>query len=115
MILNYLDIKNLTDEGRTELYAIYQESFDRGDIPKDWTHSFLKPILKPGKDHLKLNGYRILTMSMQNTIRKLMECILARKLARDLEDRGASPGKCTWENAATFAYIYMRCMEDSRG
>ena len=92
------------------MYAIYQKSFDKGHIPEDWTHSFLKPIPKPGKDHRKLNGYRILTM--QNTIGKLMERIVARKLARDLEDRkilpanqgGFRPGKCTLENAASFAY-----------
>ena len=37
---------NLTEEGRTELYAVYQESFDKGHIPEDWTHSVLKPISK---------------------------------------------------------------------
>ena len=92
------------------MYAVYQESFDKGHILEDWTHSFLKPIPKQGKDHRKLNGYRILTM--QNTIGKLMERIVARKLARDLEDRkilpanqeAFRPGKCTWENAAAFEY-----------
>ena len=54
--------------------------------------------------------YRILTM--QNSIGKLMERIVARKLSRDLEDRnilpanqgGFRPGKCTWENAAAYVY-----------
>ena len=94
------------------MYAIYQESFDKGHIPEDWTHSFLKPISKPGKDHRKLNGYRIL--AMQNAIGKLMERIVAGKLTRDLEDRkifpanqgGFRPGKCAWKNAAAFAYVY---------
>ena len=107
--VRYSDIKNLTED-RTELYAIYQERFDNGHILKDWTHSFLKPILKPGKDHRRLNGYRILTM--QNTTGNLTECIVARKLARHLEDRKIlpanqgvfRPGKCTLENAAAFAY-----------
>jgi hypothetical protein len=51
---------------------------------------------------------------MQNTIGKLMERIVARKLTRDLEDRkklpanqgGFRPGKCSLENAAAFAYVY---------
>ena len=60
--VRYSDIKNLTEEDRTELYAIYHESFPNGYIPEDWTHSFLKPIPKPRKDHRTLNGYRILTM-----------------------------------------------------
>ena len=49
---------------------------------------------------------------MQNTTGKLMERIVARKLARDLERRNVLPpnqggyraGKTTWENAARFAY-----------
>ena len=49
----------------------------------------MKPIPKPEKDHYKLNGYRILTM--QNTVGKLVEGIVARKLARDLEDRELLP------------------------
>ena len=95
------DIKNLIEEDRAELYTIYQESFDKGYIPEDWTGSFLRPIPKPGKDRHKLNGYRILTM--QNTVGKLMERTVARKLSRDLEDRKIlpanqgdfRPGKCS--------------------
>merc|ERR1712121_339 len=78
------DIQHLSEEEKRELLSIYRESFDRGMIPEDWTHSFLKPLPKPGKDHKKLNGYRILTM--QNTVGKLMENIITRKLARDLEE-----------------------------
>ena len=44
-------LTNLTEEDRAELCAINQESFDKGHIPEDRTHSFLKPISKPGKDH----------------------------------------------------------------
>ena len=108
--VRYSDIRNLSDEDKTELFELYQESFSSGSVPEDWTHSFLKALPKPGKDHKKLNGYRILTM--QNTVGKLMERIIARKLARDLENRGILPpnqggfraGKSTWENAAAFAY-----------
>ena len=49
---------------------------------------------------------------MQNTTGMLMERIVARKLAQDLERRnvlspnqgGYRAGKNTWENAARFAY-----------
>ena len=51
----------LTEEDRAELYTIYHDSFDKGYIPEDWTDSFLRFILKPGKEDHKLNGYRILT------------------------------------------------------
>ena len=93
-------------------YTRYPESFDKGYIPKDWTDSLLRPIPKPEKYHHKLNGYRILSKS--NTVGKLMEHIVARKLASDLEDREVlptnqgirrlfRPGKWTWENGAAFA------------
>ena len=83
------DIKNLIEEDRAEVYTIYQESFDKGYILEDWTGSFLRPIPKPGKDRHKLNGHCIFTM--QNTFGKLMECTVARKLSRDLEDRKIIP------------------------
>ena len=66
--IQYWDIKNLTEEDRAELYTIYQESFDKGCIPKDWTDSFLRPIPKPRKDHRKLTGYRILTVWRHKTL-----------------------------------------------
>ena len=108
--VKYSDIKNLSVDNKSELFRLYEESFTTGQVPEDWSHSYLKPIPKPGKDHSKLNGYRIL--KMQNTTGKLMERIVARKLAQDLERRNVLPpnqggygaGKTTWENAARFAY-----------
>ena len=108
--VKYSDIKNLSVDNKSELFRLYEESFATGQFPEDWSESYLKPIPKPGKDLSKLNGYRILTM--QNTTGKLMERILARKLAQDLERRNVLPsnqggyraGKTTWENAARFAY-----------
>ena len=114
--VEYSDINNLSVDNTSELFRLYEESFATGQVPEDWYHSYLKPIPKPGKDHSKLNGYRILTM--QNTTGKLMERIVARKLAQDLERRNAllpppppppnqggyRAGKSAWENAARFAY-----------
>ena len=95
---------------KSELFRLYEESFTTGQVPEDWSHSYLKPIPEAGKDSSKLNRYRILTM--HNTTGKLMERIVARKLAQDLERRNVLPpnqggyraGKSTWENAARFAY-----------
>ena len=108
--VKYSDIKNMSENDLKELLELYQKSFDQGQLPEDWTHSFLQPLPKAGKDHRKLNGYRILTM--QNTVGKLMERIVACKLTNDLEERGIlppnqggfRPGKCTWENAAAFSH-----------
>ena len=89
--VKYSDIKNLLVHNKSELFRLYEESFATGQVPEDCSHSYLKPIPKPGKDHSKLNGYRILTM--QNTTGKLMERIVARKLAQDLERRNVLPPK----------------------
>ena len=71
-------------DNKSELFWLYEES-SAGQVPEDWSHSYLKPIPKQGKDHSKMNGYRILTM--QNITGKLMERIVAGKLAQDLERR----------------------------
>ena len=116
--IRYSDIKKLTEEDRVDLYTIYQESFDKGYIPEDWTDSILRPISKPGKAHHELNGYRILTM--QNAVGKLMERTVARKLARDLEDREILPenrGGSDQKNAhgKMQLHLHMKCTKDSRG
>ena len=79
----------------------------------------MRPISKRGKAH-ELNGYRILTM--QNTVGKLMEGTVARKLARDLEDREILPenkggGGSDQENAhgKMQLHLHMTCTKDSRG
>ena len=60
----------------------------------------------PGKDHSKLSGYR--TLTMQNTTGELVERIIVRKIAQDLENRNVLPpnraGGNTYKNAARFAY-----------
>ena len=114
-----MDIKNLTEGDRVELYTIliHQGSFNKGHIPKDWSDGFLRPIPKPGKDHHKLNGYHILTMQHHWEAHG-MHCCQQTHLTRDLEEReilpanqgvgvrwgDVRPGKCTWKNAAAFAY-----------
>ena len=69
--VKYSDIKNLSADDNRELFTLYEESFTTGQIPVEWSHSFLKPVPKPGRDHSKLNRYPILTT--QNTTGKLME------------------------------------------
>ena len=59
--VKHSDIKNLSVHNKSELFRLYEESFAKGQVPEDWSHSYLKPILKPKKDHSKLNGYRVLT------------------------------------------------------
>ena len=84
------DIKNLSVVNKSELFRLYEDSFTTRQVPENWSHSYLKPVPKAGTDHSKqLNGCRILTM--HNTAGKLMEWIVARKLAQGLERRNIPP------------------------
>ena len=45
----YSDIKNLSANNKSERSRLYEESFTIGQIPVDWSYSYLKPISKLGK------------------------------------------------------------------
>ena len=63
--------KKLSEDDKSKLFILYEESFTAGQVPEDWSHGYFKPIPKLGKDHSKLTGCHVLTM--QNTTGKLME------------------------------------------
>ena len=91
------------------LADVLRESVKESKIPDDWLDSHLGPVPKPGKDLSSIKGYRIITM--QNTIGKLLEKIIAHEIAEELEAKELLPptlgsyrrGKETWMNAAVLA------------
>ena len=105
----YSHLETLNEEDLSKLAAVLTKSVEDGEIPEDWLDSHLSPVPKPGKDQASIKGYRIITM--QNTIGKLLEKIVARRLARELEEKELLPptlgsyrtGKDTWMNAAVLA------------
>ena len=42
--VKYSDIKNLSVDNKSKLFRLYEESFATGQVPEDWSHSYLKPI-----------------------------------------------------------------------
>ena len=58
----YSGIKNMPVDSKSELFRRYEESFATGQIPEDWSHSYLKPIPKPGNGHSSPNVHHILTL-----------------------------------------------------
>ena len=78
----------------------------KGNIPEDWLDSHLAPVPKPDKYPSKIASYCIVTT--QNTVGKLFEEIVERRLAMELEAKEVLPpelgscrrGKITWMNAA---------------
>ena len=47
--IKYSDNKNLSVDNKSELFRLYEESFATGQVPEDWSHSYLKANPKTGK------------------------------------------------------------------
>ena len=102
-------LKQLCDADIEAITQVFNDSLASGEIPTDWLDSHLAPVPKPEKDPSKIASYRIITM--QNTIGKLPEKIVARMLAQELEEKNLLPptlgsyrrGKDTWMYAAVMA------------
>ena len=85
------------------------KSLAEQEIPEEWLDSHLAPVPKPDKDRTSIKGYRIVTM--QNTVGKLLEKIMAKRLANQLEEDSLlsstlgsyRSGKDIWANAAVLA------------
>ena len=99
----------MDDDDISNLAVVLNDSIEKGEISDDWLDSHLSAVPKPGKDLSSIKGYRVITM--QNTVGKLLEKIVASRLARQLEEKNALPptlgsyrsGKDTWMNAAVLA------------
>ena len=107
--VKYEDLKNLGVQDMQSLTDMLNESYAEQRIPEDWLDSHLAPVPKPDEDLTTIKGYRIVTM--QNTVGKLLEKIVARRQAIQLERDNLLPstlgsyraGKDTWANPAVLA------------
>ena len=107
--VRYTHMKSLEDNSIQDLAEVLEKSLFEGEIPEDWLDSHLCPLPKPEKDPTKIASYRVITM--QNTVGKLLEKIVAHKLATELEEKDLLPPtlgsyrkrKDTWMNAAVLA------------
>ena len=75
--------QNLSIDDNNELLRLPEESFAIGQVPDNWSYSYLKPIPKQGKRQAEW----IYIFTIQNTTGMLMERIVNRKIAGDLERR----------------------------
>ena len=108
--LRYKHLKGASESDLKEIVKNFNASLATGEIPDQWLHSYLMPLPKPGKDHSSIKGYRIITM--QNIYGKILEKIVASRLARHLEVKkllpdglgSYRPGKDTCINTSVLAY-----------
>ena len=87
--VRYSHMKELGDDALEKMAQSFNSSLRTGEVPEEWLHSYLMPLPKPGKDIRELRGFRIITL--QNTYGKVMEKIVAGRIARHLEDKKLLP------------------------
>ena len=76
-------LKDLTDELAPLLTAIYQKTFDCGEVPEDWKSANITPVLKKG-DRFKASNYR--PVSLTSLCCKIQEHIITSNILKHLED-----------------------------
>jgi hypothetical protein len=115
--VRYSDLKSLDDEGKAKLSSLINTSLMNGEVPTDWRDCNLAILPKPGKDHTKLKGYRVITMS--NVWIKMCEKVAAGRLVMDLEERdcftpevgGGRPRKSTTSNIEATVHRAQQAMQ----
>lgn len=76
-------LRHLPDSARQVLLDLLNASWLQQQLPKDWKHSKVVPILKPGKDPSKPDSYR--PIAMTSCVCKLQERMIKDRLTWFLE------------------------------
>ena len=76
-------LKDLAIELAPLLTAIYQKSFDCGEVPEDWRSANITPVFKKG-DRFKASNYR--PVSLTSLCCKIQEHIITSNILKHLED-----------------------------
>ena len=79
-------LKNLPEEAKDYLLKLMNKIWLDGEFPEEWRLAHIIPLLKEGKDPLDPASYR--PISLTSCICKLLEKIVARRLAWFLEPSG---------------------------
>ena len=73
--LHYDFFKHMNDIQLNEILQLFNYLWTHDVFPPSWNHSYIIPILKPGKDCNKVNSYR--PIQLTSCLSKLMERIIA--------------------------------------
>jgi len=76
-------LKHLHKNALNILLQFYNEIWANGNLPSDWNHAIILPLLKPNKDAAKPESYR--PISLTATLCKVMEKMVANRLQWYLE------------------------------
>jgi ribonuclease HI len=78
-------LKNLHKNALDTLLSFYNQIWSNGNLPTDWHHAIILPLLKPTKDASVPDSYR--PISLTPTLCKVMEKMVANRLQWYLETK----------------------------
>lgn len=81
--LHYEFFKHMNDDQRRSILTLFNYIWTQDVFPQSWRHSYIIPILKPGKDCNTLKAYR--PIQLTSCLCKLMERMIANRLSWCLE------------------------------
>ena len=79
----YQFLRHMSDNAFNFLLGLYNFIWQTGDFPSSWSAAVVLPIPKPGKDHLRVNNYR--PISLTSCVCKVMEKMVNARLMWYLE------------------------------
>ena len=81
--VHYDFFRHLNDQQLTQMLLLFNYIWSRDVFPASWRHSYIVPILKPGKDCTQVSSYR--PIQLTSCVSKLMERMIARRFGWCLE------------------------------
>ena len=81
--IHYEILRHLPMEAKKSLLNLYNQSWQSGSIPEDWSKAIVIPLLKPYKDKQSPASYR--PISLTSTFTKLMQKMIKNRLCNHLE------------------------------
>jgi len=84
--ISYNIIKHIPISCLYVIIKLFNLIWNHGQLPKEWKHSIVIPILKPNKPKFDPNSYR--PISLTSSLCKLMERIVTTRLASFVETNG---------------------------
>ena len=81
--VHYEFLRHLEEAQVQELLAFYNYIWTHNVFPEAWRHSYVIPILKPGKDRNKVTSYR--PIQLTSCLCKVYESMIAKRLSWTLE------------------------------
>ena len=85
-MVHYAFLKHLNRSQTQEILNLFNYIWTEHNFPKEWTHSFIIPILKPGKPACDPQSYR--PIQLTSCFSKVMERVITRRLAWFIEKEG---------------------------